>query len=96
VRSLRLDPDLDEKIRRAAAISGESVSEFIRTAAEDRANETLAAQPSGSFADVADAADVADVADVAGVAGVVHGGGGRARRSGDAFAAGLARDRVAR
>jgi len=87
VRSLRLDPDLDEKIRRAAAISGESVSEFIRTAAEDRANETLAAQPSGSFADVADVADVA---------GVVHGGGGRARRSGDAFAAGLARDRVAR
>jgi len=81
MRSFRLDPDLDEKVQRAAAISGKSVSEFIRNAAEDRANETLAAQPSGSFADVA---------------GVVHGGGGRARRSGDAFAAGLARDRAAR
>ena len=81
MRSLRLDPDLDEKLQRAAAISGQSVSEFIRHAAEERANETLAAHPGGSFADVA---------------GVVHGGGGRARRSGEAFAAGLARDRAAR
>jgi hypothetical protein len=81
MRSLRLDPDLDEKVQRAAAISGLSVSEFIRNAAEERANETLAAQPGDSFADVA---------------GVVHGGGGRARRSGKAFAAGLARDRATR
>lgn len=81
MRSLRLDPDLDERVRRAAAISGESVSEFIRHAAEERANETLAAQPGGSFADVA---------------GVVHGGGGRARRSGEAFAVGLVGDRAAR
>ena len=43
MRSLRLDPDLDEKVQRAAAISGLSVSEFIRNAAEERANETLAA-----------------------------------------------------
>jgi hypothetical protein len=68
-------------VQRAAAISGESVSEFIRHAAEERANETLAAQPGGSFADVA---------------GVVHGGGGRARRSGEAFAVGLVGDRAAR
>ena len=81
MRSLRLNPDLDDKVQRAAAISGQSVSEFIRNAAEDRANETLAAQPGGSFTDVA---------------GVVHGVGGRARRSGEAFAAGLARDRAAR
>ena len=81
MRSLRLSPDLEEKVQRAAAISDQSVSEFIRNAAEDRANETLAAQPGDSFADVA---------------GVVHGGGGRARRSGAAFAAGLARDRAAR
>ena len=81
MRSLRLDPELDEKVQRAAAVSGQSVSEFIRHAAEDRANQTLAAQPGGSFADVA---------------GVVHGGGGRARRSGEAFAAGIARDRAAR
>ncbi len=81
MRSLRLDPELDEKLVRAAAIRGQSVSEFVREAAEERANETLAAQSGSSFADVA---------------GVVHGGGGRARRSGEAFAAGLARDRAAR
>jgi hypothetical protein len=81
MRSLRLDPDLDEKLQRAAAMRGESVSEFIRHAVEDLANETLASRPCGSFADVA---------------GVVHGGGGRARRSGEAFVAGLARDRAGR
>jgi len=82
VRSLRLDPDLDQKVRRAAAIKGESVSEFIRHAAEDHADETLAAErPSDRFADVA---------------GVVRGGGGRARRSGEAFAAGLVQDRAER
>ena len=81
MRSLRLDPELNDKVRRAAEISGQSVSEFIRRAAEDRADETLISQPSGRFADVA---------------GVVHGGGGRARRSGEAFTAGLARDRSTR
>jgi len=70
VWSLRLDPDLDEKLRRAASVSGESVSEFIRRAAEERADNTLGEHPSGHFDDVA---------------GVVHGGGGRARRSGEAF-----------
>ncbi len=49
---------------------GESVSEFLRNSAAERADETLAANTPGRFADVA---------------GVVHGGGGRARRSGDAF-----------
>jgi hypothetical protein len=85
MRSLRLDPELDVKVQRAAEISGQSVSEFIRRAAEDRADETLASQHGGHFADVA---------------GVVHGGGGggggRARRSGQAFSAGLARDRATR
>lgn len=81
MRSLRLDPELDEKLQRAAAICGQSVSEFIRNAAEDRANATLATPPGGSFADVV---------------GVVHGGGGRARRSGKAFAADIAQDRAAR
>jgi len=78
MRSLRLDPDLDERLQRAAAIKGESVSEFIRHAAEVRADETLAASPRDRFADVA---------------GTVHGGGGRARRSGEAFATGLSEDR---
>lgn len=79
MRSLRLDPDLDEKVRRAAAIKGESVSEFIRHAAEERADETLTENHSDRFADIA---------------GVVHGGGGRARRSGEAFTAVLAEGRA--
>jgi len=78
MRSLRLDPDLDEKVRRAAAAKGESVSEFLRRAAAERTEETLANNPSERFGDVA---------------GVVHGGGGRARRTGAAFAQSLASDR---
>jgi hypothetical protein len=74
MRSLRLDPDLDAKVRQAAAVKGESVSEFLRRAAETRVEETLSGRPSERFADVA---------------GVVHGSGGRARRSGDAFAESL-------
>ncbi len=75
MRSLRLDPDLDKKVRRAAAVKGESVSEFLRRAAAERAEVTLADHPSERFTDVA---------------GVVHGGGGRARRTGAAFAESLA------
>jgi hypothetical protein len=70
MRSLRLDPELDRQVRKAAAIQGESVSEFIRHAAAKRAEETLAEHGRERFADVA---------------GVVRGGGGRARRSGEAF-----------
>jgi hypothetical protein len=81
MRSLRLDPDLDEKVRRAAAARGESVSEFLRRAAAERAEETLNDRASKRFADVT---------------GVVHGGGGRARRSGAAFAEALAEDRKGR
>lgn len=75
MRSLRLDPELDDKVRRAAALEGESVSEFLRRAAVARADETLAAHPSERFADVV---------------GAIHGGGGRARHSGGAFAKVLA------
>lgn len=81
MRSLRLDPDLDKKVRRAAAAKGESVSEFLRRAAADRAEETLAGHSSERFADVA---------------GVIHGGGGRARRTGPAFRESLAEDRKRR
>ena len=77
MRSLRLEPELDEKVKRAAAVRGESVSEFIRQAAEERAEETLSKRV--SFADVV---------------GVVHGGGGRARRSGKAFTGALAQSRA--
>ena len=78
MRSLRLDPELDMKVRRAAAAKGESVSEFLRRAAADQAEETLAGHRSKRFADVA---------------GLVHGGGGRARRTGAAFTESLAKDR---
>lgn len=81
MRSLRIDAELDDKVQRAAAIKGESVSEFIRRAAARRADETLREQPSGRFADVA---------------GAVHGGGGRARKSGEAFTKALAEGRARR
>ncbi len=41
MRSLRLDPALDELVKRAAAQEGASVSEFLRRAARDRAERTL-------------------------------------------------------
>jgi hypothetical protein len=78
MRSLRLDPDLDEKVRRAAAARGESVSQFLRRAAAERVEETLASHRSERFIDVA---------------GVVHGGGGRARRTGATFTESLVEDR---
>jgi len=81
MRSLRLDPELDEKVQRAAAVKGESVSEFIRNAAKQRADETLTIRPSDRFADVT---------------GVVHGGGGQARRSGAAFTEALVKRRAGR
>jgi Protein of unknown function (DUF1778) len=81
MRSLRLDPELDEKVQRAAAVKGESVSEFIRHAAEKSADETLMVSSSNRFADVT---------------GMVHGGGGRARRSGEAFKESLVQRRSKR
>jgi predicted transcriptional regulator len=75
MRSLRLDPELDRQVRKAAAMRGESVSEFIRQAAAKRVEATLAERGRERFADVA---------------GAVHGGGGRARRTGEAFADALA------
>ena len=82
MRSLRLDSELDEKVRRAAAAEGESVSEFIRRAIADSADETLATRPGEQFADVT---------------GVIHGGGGgRARRTGKAFVEALAGERSPR
>jgi hypothetical protein len=70
MKSLRIDPELERRLQRAAAVSGESLSEFIRRAAAERADATLAPTDGPSFADVL---------------GVVHGGGGRARRTGEAF-----------
>jgi hypothetical protein len=70
MRSLRLDAELDDRVRRAAAHEGSSVSEFLRLAAAERADRTLAERNSDRLADVI---------------GVVHGGGGVARSTGDGF-----------
>jgi len=69
-KSLRLDPELEKRLQRAAAVQGESLSEFMRRAAADRADRVLTASGSEHFADVL---------------GAVHGGGRRARRTGEAF-----------
>ena len=71
MRSLRLDPELDERVRRAATLEGSSISEFLRRAAAERADRTLSQRDSDRLADIV---------------GIVHGGGGRARNSGKAFA----------
>lgn len=70
MKTLRLDPELEKRLQRAAAVRGESFSEFIRRAAAARADTILTAGRSEDFADVL---------------GVVHGGGGQARRTGSAF-----------
>lgn len=75
MKSLRLDPELEARLKQAAAVKGESLSEFIRRSAAERADATLTAVPSADFDDVL---------------GVVHGGGGRARRTGEAFTEDLA------
>ncbi|MBA3299854.1 MAG: DUF1778 domain-containing protein [Thermoleophilaceae bacterium] len=41
MRSVRLDPDLDDLVRRAAAQEGSSVSEFLRLAAVERAQRIV-------------------------------------------------------
>ena len=69
MRSLRLDADLEKRLLAAAAMRGESVSEFIRRSVDERAEATLTGRGAG-FSDVL---------------GAVRGGGGRARRTGDAF-----------
>lgn len=70
MRSIRLDDELDMRVRQAAEAEGASVSEFIRRAASERADRTLATSASERLADVL---------------GVVHGGGGQARDTGAAF-----------
>lgn len=70
MRSLRLEDDLDARVRGAAAYEGTSVSEFLRQAAAERVDRVLSVKPSERLADVI---------------GVVNGGGGRARHSGRVF-----------
>ncbi len=81
MRSLRLEPELDDRVRRAAAAEGASVSEFLRRAAGERAERTLSQRNSDRLADVI---------------GAVHGGGGQARDTGAAFGDLLAKRRSKR
>jgi hypothetical protein len=67
---------LDERVQRAAAAEGASVSEFLRRAAADRAEATLATGAGDALADVI---------------GSINGGGNRARDTGGAFTELLAR-----
>lgn len=70
MRSLRLDDKLEQRLQKAAATEGTTVSEFIRRAADERATRILA---SGSGDQLSD------------VIGAVHTSGGRARETGKAF-----------
>ena len=70
MKSLRLDPTLLERLQKAAAVTGETLSEFIRRAAAARADAVLSGEANDDWSDVI---------------GAVHGGGGRARRTGEAF-----------
>jgi Protein of unknown function (DUF1778) len=69
--TVRLDDQLDSLARRAAAMEGASVSEFMRRAIAERAQRTLSEDARERLADVI---------------GVVHSGGrGQARDSGRAL-----------
>lgn len=70
MRSVRLEPELDEQVRRAAAAQGTTVSEFIREAVAERAKQTLGQRTADRLADVV---------------GSVRAGGGQARDSGRSF-----------
>jgi uncharacterized protein DUF1778 len=68
--TVRLDERLHDLTRKAAAVEGASVSEFMRRAIAERAERTLAGGAQERMQDVL---------------GAIHGGGGRARDSGGAF-----------
>jgi Protein of unknown function (DUF1778) len=70
MRSVRLDPELEALVRRAAAQEGATVSEFLRRAVAERAERTLAQRPSEQLEDVV---------------GAVRSAGGQAGRTGEAF-----------
>lgn len=70
MRSIRLDQQMDDRVRRAAAAEGISISEFLRRAADERAEATLSHLADQRLVDVI---------------GVVRSGKRQARRSGKAF-----------
>lgn len=78
MKSVRLDPQLETKLERAARAAEMSQSEFIRDAVTRRCDEVLGA----SLADR-----------LTSVIGIVESAGGRADRTGEAFRKALARKR---
>jgi hypothetical protein len=71
MRSVRLEPALDDRVRRAAQAEGATISEFLRTAAAERAERILSHRNTDRLADI--------------VGSVRGGGAGRARDTGAAF-----------
>jgi hypothetical protein len=81
MKSVRLDPELEARLERAARASATSQSEFIRDAVARRCDEVLG----GTLAER-----------LAGAIGIVCSSGGRADRSGKAFREAIAHEALAR
>ena len=79
MRSVRLDQALESRLEQAARLSGEPVSNIIRQAIEERCEAILGERLAERLRDVA---------------GTIRSKGGRARQSGKAFSAQLAKDRI--
>lgn len=79
-KSARLDPQLQDELERAAKALGISQSELIRDAIARRCREVLG-ETLGER--------------IGPVVGAIHSGGGRARRTGDAYRAALGSKRPA-
>lgn len=77
MRSVRLDEALESRLEQAAQLSGEPVSNIIRQAIEQRCEAILGQRLADRLRDVT---------------GTVRSKGGRARQTGKAFGAHLARD----
>ena len=78
MRSVRLDEALEARLKEAALVSGKPVSDIIRQAIEERCESILGQRLAHRLRDVA---------------GIVRSKGGRARRTGIAFRAGLEKKR---
>ena len=78
MRSVRLDELLESRLEKAARASGESVSNIIRRAIEERCEAILGQRLASRLQDVT---------------GVVRSDGGRARRTGRAFLSHLKREK---
>ena len=77
MRSVRLDEALESRLEQAAQLSGESVSNIIRQAIEERCEAILGQRLADRLRDVT---------------GTVRSNGGRARQTGKAFSAHLAKE----